>query len=327
MQAENRIRKAVIWGIAGAFIIAAYSYGLPNQTQLSHVLSEPLAASGYFIALVGAPFSYEQITASALGILLILITVLVLWQGSRAGILRRNRMWLSLILFAGSSIFATTIGRSAIGQQGALDSRYTPVTVLGIVGLYFLALAVSRNSRSKRKNLAVRLLLVIVFVGLTVSYSGGWVAGQLWKCREETGAYVLRTYKTQSDDNIKASLNPSNARLFRELAAFLEQSKLNVFGGPIANAPKTASPDCETFSELYKILRRLFSGELSGISSMLQDEAERFLDLGLLFLGFIIAFGILGTMALRNVEQQPPGQNSHGLPCNDESRVERGNNH
>jgi hypothetical protein len=48
------------------------------------------------------------------------------------------------------------------------------------------------------------------------------------------GAYVLVTYKIQSDENIQRYLYPS-AEVVRARAAFLEQNRLNVFGEPIIN--------------------------------------------------------------------------------------------
>jgi len=259
-------RRSLVWGCAGVLVIATYLHGWvkPGQTpSLDYVLSDPILASSFFLALLGAAFSFELYTALPFGALVFLIAVVVFWRNHHGRFLRRNRVWLSLILFSTLSCLAVTAGRSGFGPIEGLSSRYTPVTIMGIIGLYFLSVDASRGFRAKRKKLAARVLLIIILVGWIISCGGGWVAGQIIKCRFETSAYVLKTYQSQPDENIRSWLYPVNTPSIRERAAFLEENRLNVFSQSATNVPTTNSTDCQTLFSLYESYKELASGKLS----------------------------------------------------------------
>jgi hypothetical protein len=228
---KRDLRKTLLWCLVGIVVVACYLYSFvkpANHPPLSYVLTNPLGASTYFLTLIGAPFSYDTFMSAAFGLVILLIAVIVIAQGCHGRILRRNGVWLSFILFVFLSSIATTVGRGGFGVEEALSPRYMPITILGIVGLYLLGLSVFEKSPAKSKGFAVHALLALLLLGLIVSYGIGWQAGQTWSYSREIGAYVLKTYKIQSDENIRQYLYPDPA-IVRERAQFLEQNKLNVF--------------------------------------------------------------------------------------------------
>jgi hypothetical protein len=166
----------------------------------------------------------------------LLISVIALFafaSAHRSKVLRRNAIWLSFIFFGAASALAATVGRSGFGPEQALSSRYTPITAIGIVGLYLFLLSLP-NSTHRGRNFAIDALLTIILVGTILSVPGGLLVGEMTRHSREMGAYVLMGYRTQSDENIRY-LYPHTA-IVRERAIFLEQNRLNVFSEPSINA-------------------------------------------------------------------------------------------
>jgi hypothetical protein len=231
LESKEKWRKAILWCFVGFSTISSYFYGFFKPTYhppLDLVLKDPIGTGEYFVALIGAPFSYDATMAAAFGSVTVLITAYVIVQLCKGRLLRGNGIWLSLILFVAASSLLTTIGRSGFGIQQALTSRYTPITVLGIIGVYLLSVNISKKLSSRSLSFGFHALLTLILVGLVVSYGAGWRIGQKTKQSREIGAYVLMTYKQQSDENLRVYLYPDPA-IVRERAQFLEQQKLNVF--------------------------------------------------------------------------------------------------
>jgi hypothetical protein len=244
-------RRALIWVITWLIVTGAYFYGWASQQAIgepswSYAFEHPFEGMVYLFSLIGAPFSFDLKTAAAFGLAVFLISAVVLRQAWRTKMLKAGGVFLSLILFTALSVLASTIGRSGFGVGQALSSRYTPVTSLGIVGLYLLAILVAQKSPGKERNgttksggliamnhraAGVHALLAIFLIGLILSYSGGWQEGANWRSSRELSAYVLKTYRIQSDESIQTYLYIDSVAV-REDAEFLEQNGLNVFGEP-----------------------------------------------------------------------------------------------
>jgi len=230
--------KPVLWCFAGAIAFASYfgGYVKPGIHPASdYVLTNPLGAGRCFLTLIGAVFCFDLVMAVAFGLVIVVITVLVLTRGYRERLLKRNGVWLSLILFVAFSSMGTTVGRAGFGVEQALSSRYTPITALGVVGLYLLSLSVSEKLPAKSKSFGVHALLTVTVIGLVASYCVGWQEGQSLRGSREIGAYVLKTYKIQSDENVRNFLYPvpGTSSRIKEIAQFLEQNRLNVFSEPV----------------------------------------------------------------------------------------------
>ncbi|MDH5780084.1 MAG: hypothetical protein OEZ29_05770 [Candidatus Bathyarchaeota archaeon] len=239
---RKMLQDAALWCSASATVFISYFWGYvkpAHHPSLSYVLTEPLKAVEFFFTILGAPFSSDNVAiAEALGIVVALTSALIVVQLYREKLLRKNRIWLSLVLFTTLFSLIITVGRCGFGVEQALSSRYTPITILGVIGLYFLALSVFKKLLARGKSFGAYALLSLVLVGVIVIYGvgcyAGWPAGQQTKYSREMGAYILRTYRIQSDENIRNYLYPSPA-IVRERAAFLEKNGLNVFCEPVIN--------------------------------------------------------------------------------------------
>jgi len=174
--------------------------------------------------------------AIAFGLVTVLIAAVVMAQAYRDHS-RRNGVWVSLVLFVFLSLVITSLGRAGFGPEQALSSRYTPITFIGIAGVYLLAVSVSERSSATSGAFGAHALLAILLIGLIVSADMGWHEGESTRSSREMGAYILKTYNIQSDENIRTYLHP-NPALARERAEFLQQNKLNVFSD-LATDPST----------------------------------------------------------------------------------------
>jgi uncharacterized membrane protein len=185
----------------------------------------------------------------------VLITVSVLIFEYRRKILRNNIILVSLILFVGFFSLFATVGRSGFGVEQALQSRYTPVTLLGGASVYLLALSAFGKQFGKKRLMAYGLLALIV-TGIGFSYFlgcyRGWGEGQSMRFSREVGAYVLLTYKMQSDENIRKYLYVDTG-LVRNLAEFLEKNSFNVFSKSVVDTSTLTLAHSDTLFALETI--------------------------------------------------------------------------
>lgn len=226
----KRARRFVMWSLSGLIVTALYlhNYHFPGQAATSH---NPFRIAEYFLAVLGAPFTFEPAyLAASIGAVLALIALLVIYQAREAKMLRANAVWISLIFFVAMSALAATLGRSDLGVSQALSSRYTPITILGIIGLYSFAISASRYYKGMGRSFCVHALLTLVLLGLIVSAGAGWQIGQQTRVERQMAIQVLQNYPTEPDAVIVKYLNP-NPTLVREWTRYLKVNRLNVFAG------------------------------------------------------------------------------------------------
>ena len=269
---EKALSRMAIWCTVSVFVFTSYFWGWVKPSYhppLNYVLTEPVDATKYFFAFVGSPFFWDSVVTSEIaGLLVTLIAVSVLVYTYRSKVLRNNGVWLSLILFAALSALITTVGRSGFGTVQAEDSRYTPMIALGAIGLYFLALSLFAKP-SGRRRAGAYALFVLVALSIISAYSTGsytgWFQGQDWKSSREMGAYILLTYKMQSDENIVKYLC-WDTRLVRSEAEFLEKNRFSVFSGPVVNESDLIPLYSDTFFALETINGKIASGQNADLS-------------------------------------------------------------
>lgn len=264
---KENSRKTVLWCLIAAVVFIFYFCGYVNpwwHTPLCYVLKNPLASFAYFLALIGAVLSRDAITAVSLGLIIVFIAAFVITHACKEKLLRKNKIWLSFILFACLCLLATTKGRAGFGIKQALSSRYTPMAILGIVGLYFMAVSVYENFPVKSKNFGARALLALILIGLIASYRTGWWRGRVWRREGRKSAYVLMTYKIQSDENIVKYLHPVPAPI-RTGAGFLERNKLNVFSRDMTNTSGLVLIQTGARFFIYTINNKIVSRQVSPI--------------------------------------------------------------
>ena len=242
----NNRAKTLVWSFAAILAFTSYFYGWVKPSYhppLNYVLRNPLGAAEYLVALLGntfssSPYVNDVKVAIGFGTILIILTVLALSRGYTAGLLRENVVWLCLIVFVALSSAVYMIGRGGFGVEEALSSRYTPITSLGVIGLYVVTKSLYQRVQSTASRFSFHSLLVVIVVGLLISYSVGWQSGQSTMILRSRGAYLLKTYNIQSDSNILTYLYWAPGPYWREQAQFLQQNRLNVFSEPALDASR-----------------------------------------------------------------------------------------
>jgi hypothetical protein len=137
------------------------------------------------------------------------------------------------------------------------------VTLLGGASVYLLTLSTFGKQFGKSRHLIASGLLALIIVGIVFAYllgcHRGLGEGQSLKFSREMGAYVLSTYKMQSDENIRNYLY-LDTRLVRNQAEFLEKNRFNVFSKPIADTSTLILAHSSTLSAVEAINGEPISG-------------------------------------------------------------------
>ena len=239
---QRSMSSIMLWILIGVTAWGAYSYGWTAPSGFhpyEYSLANPVEGIEFFMANLASPFVFAFLSsfgstwpmAVPYGLALALVGLVIIVQMQRRRLAKKSMFGLSLIVYSLAASFATTVGRSFFGVQGALASRYTPNAAIGVIGLYIVALTVSKGMRSKSSSFGAHAMLALLLLGLITGYVGGWQAGQFWRGSMQMSAYVLRSYSLQSNQSIGNYLY-FDTTLVREGAAFLETQKMNVFSAP-----------------------------------------------------------------------------------------------
>ena len=239
---RSGLRQITLWSAVSIGVLISYFWGYVkpgNAPPLDYIFTHPMVAVGYFFASVGSPLFWDSAVISViLGFAIMLIAVSVLVYAYRKKILGNNCIWLSLILFAALFSLFITVSRCGFGVEHALTSRYAPVTSLGGIGIYLLALSTFRRQFGRSRQFIAYGLLALIIVGIIFAYLlgcyGGWINARASGVPSEVEAYVLLTYKMQSEENIRKYLFVDTG-LVRSAAEFLEENRLSVFSKPIVD--------------------------------------------------------------------------------------------
>lgn len=140
---EHRQFERVIWLLLciGSVLLYASGYSQPeNSLDRTYILDHPLEAIPFFLAILGRTFSANPDSAILAGLVILLGCGLSFWcfwtqQKYRLEI----ATWLPLLLFPLGFSAMTTVGRTVLGIEAALASRYTTVTLLMLIGLLHIA--------------------------------------------------------------------------------------------------------------------------------------------------------------------------------------------
>ena len=242
---RRNITSASIWTLIGVAACGVYFYRWPptfGPSQYIHTYSfhHPIIGIEFFLANLASPFVLDSSLPMAVpyGLTLVVVGLVIMIQMVRGRLAKKSIFGLSLVMYSVAASVATAVGRSFFGVSAALWSRYTVDAAIGIIGLYILALTVSRATSTKRSafgTFGTHALLALLLLGLITGYVGGWQEGQYWHGSMQISAYVLKTYSIQSDAAIRTYLVFWDPAIARTGALFLETQKLNVFSEPSIN--------------------------------------------------------------------------------------------
>ncbi len=231
---RRRLWLLALWCGASAVAFFLYLYGYEKvayHPSTTHFLSAPGKTIYFLLVVLGAPLSAEpDIAGAASKGLALVVLLLALAYAVRRGWLdaAKASFAIPLLGFAGAAAVMITIGRVGFeGYSTGAASRYTTLTLLGIVGLYrgFLAL------HAPRLRLAgLSALTLMLFLGVFVTLDAAYAIGRHTRIVRREIRTHLKDYRTSTDDQLRATY--PRPEVVRERAAVLERLELSVFRDP-----------------------------------------------------------------------------------------------
>lgn len=227
---ETSWGRAIAWTIAGAITYAAYFHGYVdpgNHTSPHYLIEHPGAALVHFLGANGSSLGPDTTSAPVFGAVLLILEAIALLGALDAWWRRRVRppMGVWLIVTVVISCAMITMNRAGFGLIQALESRYTALTVLAPIGVYWCMVARRDLSRAARVLITpVATLLVLGYLLVSVQ---SWGIAPEWYSRKSWKAYLVYSAKYQPVSILaKLYANPLHARVY---SAALERLHYNVF--------------------------------------------------------------------------------------------------
>jgi len=242
-QGDTRPTRAMatIWTVAAAIVVGLYlkDYRQPeHHPGLADVIRQPANAFGYALVALGNPLAVEMEKAVAFGSFLGMCYLAGLVLLARSGLSGRLELSFpfALLLFGVLDMGLLVIGRSGMGVEQALESRYTVELSLALVGLHLLLVLGGpslRSGQALRPN-RVRVLLTglvagVTTVGLATVFQPGMAEGYATYLLRSEDAYYVSTY-SQHGNAAFVRIGPE-PELVKRQARWLAQSRLSLFAG------------------------------------------------------------------------------------------------
>jgi hypothetical protein len=233
-----KVMQTLSWGLLGTLTVIAYLWGF--TLEITHlpaptvVLSQPVKTVEFFLAHVGAPLGTDRLYWSAIvGATLLGLFGFGLWSEIKQNqmIARGTAVAAALVLFSLLSSAAVTLGRSGLGMESALVSRYKTFSILGVIGLYMILVRrAARGNRPRSRGALVSLVLFLALAtaGVSQATKQGLAMGRMLRSERIEMQKILLNFDREPDEAL-AKLYP-NVSLLRERATFLRDRGLSVFG-------------------------------------------------------------------------------------------------
>jgi hypothetical protein len=219
----------VIWTVL-IFIIYFYDYSAPSGHGKYFMKSLPETTLSFF-AGIGSPFFLSRLIfpAIAFGILLFFFglsfTVYLIIKRKAA----KHIFPLCLVYFGYAFCGAIAVGRSGMGIETVLPSRYTTFSLFVIIGLAIIVYTEFNigGERKKLKRLAVRIVNLFLILSLLQYLFIGQLVENTHKAKIRQT--VLLDYKNQTLDTLKSSYPWTDIDSAYSRIEILEKNRWSVF--------------------------------------------------------------------------------------------------
>jgi len=218
-----------IWGLAGLveWIVYFYDLNIPKHHSERYFLDNPNLGIDYLLTALGGSLIRQQTVALVSGLLLICLVAATLFLVYKAGTLGECSFWIALISFSFLFLASIVVGRSGMGPENALSSKYPTFTVLAVIGAYVMLMKLALQQRTRIILILLGSLTALIVISAPISYVEGIDAGKALEVRRERAAHVISTYERQPDEALTV-VNRSAWRV-REWAPILERLDYTVF--------------------------------------------------------------------------------------------------
>jgi len=229
---DPRVRvPAFAWCIAGTIAVAIYFVGYVRPGYIpspAFPILHPWQGAHYIAVVLGTPLSRSTSGVALAGGVVIAACVACAWLVAR-GLVDRGKALIAvpLVVLALGNAVLLALGRGAFGPVQASSSRYVAISVLGLIGIWWIVLAVRPGPvRAIARSVALGLVVAAVFA----SYDGAYRDGAVRRAERRELAALLRDYATRSDVELRPLF--LNGGYVRQQATVLERRRLSVFARP-----------------------------------------------------------------------------------------------
>jgi len=229
---RKSIRLALVWGLIGVVAWAMFlrDWGVTQGPQSAEAsAATPPGYLMFFVLNVGSPLAFMKSAASGMGAAIcVLMAAACIFTLRKGG--SEQFKWIALIAFSAGSSLILAISRADQGLSQALNSRYFPFIVHGVIGAYASILYLhekSSDAKARRHALLYGAVLATILIGITSGYTSGLLRGK--EIREERigMAEDLMNYKEADKEHLRKILG--NVGMLTDRAASLEKLGYNVF--------------------------------------------------------------------------------------------------
>jgi hypothetical protein len=230
----SRARFAIVWTVVGAAAWTVYLLARGPDLSWRPPGRDPLAIGQAVLVLIGAPVATDVQTATAIGGVLLVMMLSVGFvllprtlRGEPHAVIPLSMVVYGLLL-AASVASARNTGDASVG----LNTRYLYLTQFAIAGLWLALLATSGRW-------VLIPLYACLVVGLASATWYGLSVGPKWKTSRDFEAYLIRTYRQQSNEMIANHFGPLVERR-RDVFATMERLGIGAFanGCPQASSQR-----------------------------------------------------------------------------------------
>lgn len=233
------LRNAGIWTLVGSLVLAAYfsNYTIRKSFAgyllINHLTREPGLYGQLFVDALATPLTGYQNWALSMGLVLLvlIVTTIVLFLIKAYRLTKQSVAPMSLILFGLISTLLIFYGRSGMGVQALLCSRYASVTNLWIIGFYLLLITTIKVPSPWPNKMIARLplafLVVLMLLGYIISFQEAQAEGERLLSIRLVAANELLQYKIEPDETLMDIL--PFPRFVRMFAPYLEMRGYSVF--------------------------------------------------------------------------------------------------
>jgi hypothetical protein len=245
-------RRVGAWLGLGVAVWVAYfwHYTQPPTTHAPfYGVVHPVAGLRFFATLIGSALAWDPTPSLRLGSVLLAVGIGAVLVAAR----RRARgaeLWLALLVYAAAMCASIASGRSFVGGDAAVWSRYSTYALLYVTALFVLCAFLAWHRPTKRAVACVAALAVVIAWGADNTFRRGLNEGAANASVRRLGAFEVAMYRTEPDDAL-AAVYPVPG-VIRRLAPGLERLHYSVFSGrrdvppPLARVRHVGKPSACT---------------------------------------------------------------------------------
>ncbi len=246
--------SALTWCVTGLVVLTSYFYNYERWASSMSVGEIAFDANKLVIFFAGClanPLTTDHVSAVSIGVaLFMLICALVFFVRKQQIVVgRSNLLCVAIFLFGFLTDAMIAVGRVGLGFHTALYSRYSPLCILTIVGLYMLIVQV-RFEKASHRFFMLGVISTLMCIGIAGGCAEANINGINVRNARLVMANSLRNYELQNVQSM-IDLHPTGRAL--EYARFLQSRMLTVFSAKSPAPVAADAPDQDFYCRLEKI--------------------------------------------------------------------------